>query len=129
VASIGIFKEERIIEHARTLGTDVIGPELARIAAKHPSVGEVRGLGVFWSLELVKDRTTREPLVPFNASGGAAKPMADLMAACRKLGVWPFPHFNRLQVTPPCTISAEEAREGLALIDQALEVADRHATG
>src|SRR5436190_391586 len=63
VASIGIFKEEKIVENARRIGSDAIGPELAKIAAKHPSVGEVRGLGVFWCIELVRDRTTREPLV------------------------------------------------------------------
>ncbi len=129
VASIGIFKEEKIIEHARHLGTDVIGPELQKIMAKHPSVGEVRGLGVFWAIELVKDRGTREPLVPFNASGAAAKPMMELMGACKKGGVWPFAHFNRLQVTPPCTTSDDEVREGLAAIDKALDVADQHYTG
>ena len=53
VASINIFKEEGIIEHARHLGTDIVGPALAEIAARHPSVGEVRGLGVFWAVELV----------------------------------------------------------------------------
>ncbi len=129
VASIGIFKEEKIIEHARHLGTDVIGPELCRIAERHPSVGEVRGLGVFWAIELVRDRKTREPLVPFNATGADAKPMAELMAACKAGGVWPFAHFNRLQVTPPCTTSDEEVREGLAIIDKALEVADKHYRG
>jgi taurine--2-oxoglutarate transaminase len=127
VASIGIFKEERIVENARRLGSEVIGPELERIMAKHPSVGEVRGLGVFWAIELVRNRKTRAPLVPFNAAGAEAKPMAELMAACKSKGVWPFAHFNRLQVTPPCTITPEEAREGLAAIDQALEVADRYA--
>lgn len=129
VASIGIFREEKIIENARYLGTDVIGPALARIAEKHPSVGEVRGLGVFWAIELVKNRKTREPIVPFNASGPAAKPMAELMGACKKRGVWPFAHFNRLQVTPPCTTTADEAREGLAAIDEALSVADQYVTG
>jgi len=129
VASIGIFKEERIIENARTLGADVIGPELKKIAARHPCVGEVRGLGVFWAIELVRDRKTREPLVPFNAGGADAKPMAELMAACKAGGVWPFAHFNRLQVTPPCTTTADEAREGLAAIDKALEVADKHCKG
>jgi taurine--2-oxoglutarate transaminase len=124
VASIGIFKEEKIVEHARHLGTDVIGPALSKLADKHPSVGEVRGLGVFWAIELVKNRKTREPLVPYNASGAAAKPMMDLMAACKANGVWPFAHFNRLQVTPPCTTSDDEIREGLAGIDKALEVAD-----
>ena len=126
VASIGIFKEERIVEHARMLGTDVLGPELAKLAAKHPSVGEVRGLGVFWCIELVKNRKTREPLVPFNASGPAARPMVELMTACKAGGVWPFAHFNRLQVTPPCTTTPDEVREGLAAIDKALDVADRY---
>ena len=129
VASIGIFKEERIIEHARHLGTDLIGPALARIAAKHPSVGEVRGLGVFWAIELVRDQKTREPLVPYNASGAAAKPMADVMNACKAAGVWPFAHFNRLQITPPCTTSDEDIVTGLALIDQALDVADSFVKG
>lgn len=129
VASIGIFKEEKIVEHARHLGADVIGPELAKIAQKHPSVGEVRGLGVFWAVELVRNRKTREPLVPFNAGGADAKPMADLLAACKANGVWPFVHFNRLQVTPPCTTTDEEIREGLAGIDKALDVADQFVTG
>jgi len=126
VASIGIFKEEKILENARHLGTDVIGPELRKIADKHPSVGEVRGLGVFWAIELVRNRKTREPLVPFNATGADAKPMGEVMAACKQRGVWPFAHFNRLQVTPPCTTTDEEAREGLAAIDEALAVADKY---
>ncbi len=64
VASINIFKEEGVIEHARHLGADIVGPALAEMAERHPSVGEVRGLGVFWAIELVRDRATREPLVP-----------------------------------------------------------------
>jgi taurine--2-oxoglutarate transaminase len=87
----------------------------------------VRGLGVFWAIELVRDRDTREPLVPFNASGAAAKPMAEFAAACKAGGVWPFTHFNRTHVVPPCTISEDELREGLAVIDGALEVTDRYA--
>jgi taurine---2-oxoglutarate transaminase len=129
VASIGIFKDEGIIEHARALGTDVIGPGLARLADRHPSVGQVRGLGVFWALELVKDRGTREPLVPFNATGDAARPMADFAAACRQRGLWPFTHFNRTHVVPPCTASAAEVEEGLAILDEALDLADQHYTG
>jgi taurine--2-oxoglutarate transaminase len=126
VASINIFKDEGIIEHARSLGTDVIGPELAKIADRHPSVGEVRGLGVFWAVELVKDRTTREPLVPYNAGGAAAAPMNEFAAACKQRGMWPFIHFNRTHVVPPCTTSEQEVREGLAILDEALEVADRY---
>jgi taurine--2-oxoglutarate transaminase len=129
VASINIFKEEGIIEHARALGDDVIGPGLRDLAERHPSVGEVRGLGVFWALELVRDRHTREPLVPFNATGADAKPMADFAAACKTRGLWPFTHFNRTHVVPPCTTTAEEVREGLAVLDEALTVADGYYTG
>lgn len=124
VASIQIFKEEGIIEHARDLGEQVIGPGLRELAARHPSVGEFRGLGVFWALELVRDRETREPLVPFNAGGAAAAPMSQVAAACKARGLWPFTHFNRMHVVPPCTITADEVREGLAILDEALEVAD-----
>ena len=129
VASINIFREEGIIEHARRLGTDVIGPGLLELAERHPSIGEVRGLGVFWALELVRDRATREPLVPFNAAGEAAAPMGELMAACKSRGLWPFTHFNRTHVVPPCTTTADEVREGLAILDEALEVADKYYTG
>ncbi len=129
VASINIYEEEGVIDHARHLGTDVIGPALAEIAERHPSVGEVRGLGVFWAIELVRDPATREPLVPYNAAGADAAPMGELAAACKERGVWPFTHFNRMHVVPPCTISDDDAREGLAAIDEALAVADRHVTG
>jgi taurine--2-oxoglutarate transaminase len=129
VASIEIFKEEGIIEHARALGTDVIGPELAKIADRHPSVGEVRGLGVFWAVELVKDRETREPLVPYNAAGEAAAPMNAFAAACKQRGLWPMTHFNRTHVVPPCTITEADLREGLAMLDEALETADSYYTG
>ena len=129
VASIGIFREEGIVERARALGRDVLGPELRALAERHPSVGEVRGLGVFWALELVRDRHTREPLVPFNATGADAAPMADFAAACKAEGLWPFIHFNRTHVVPPCTTSADEIREGVAILDHALEVADRYYTG
>ncbi|HEV7195930.1 MAG TPA: aspartate aminotransferase family protein [Pedococcus sp.] len=129
VASIGIFKDEGILEHVRSLGEDVIGPGLRAIADKHPSVGEVRGLGVFWALELVRDRHTREPLVPFNAAGADAKAMNDFAAACKERGLWPFTHFNRTHVVPPCTTTAVEVREGLAILDEALTVADGYYTG
>ena len=127
VASIGIFKEEGIIDHARHLGEDIVGPELAAMAERHPSVGEVRGLGVFWAIELVRDRATREPLVPYNAAGAANTPMVEFAAACKQRGLWPFTHFNRTHVVPPLTISDDDMREGLAIIDEALGVTDRHA--
>jgi len=129
VASINIFKEEKIVENAKNIGATVIGPELEKLKAKHPSIGEVRGLGVFWAIELVRNRETREPLVPFNAAGADAKPMLDIAAACKKEGLWPFTHFNRMHVVPPCNVSADEVREGIAIIDQALDIADSHYEG
>ena len=126
VASINIFKEEKIVEHARMLGKDVIGPALERIKAKHPSVGDVRGLGVFWAIELVKNRETREPLVPFNAAGADAKPMMDLIVACKERNLWPFTHFNRMHVVPPCNTPVEDVKAGLAIIDEVLDIADKH---
>jgi taurine--2-oxoglutarate transaminase len=128
-ASITAFEDEGIVEHARALGTDVIGPGLEKIASRHPSVGEVRGLGVFWAVELVRDPVTRAPLVPFNAAGPDTAPMVALAAACKERGMWPFTHFNRLHVVPPCTISVEDARAGLAILDEALTVADGYVTG
>jgi len=129
VASINIFEEEGIIEHARHLGRDVIGPELQKLKDKHPSVGDVRGIGVFWAIELVKDRTTREPLVPFNAAGEANAPMVELIGACKARGLWPFTHFNRMHVVPPLTTSDDEMRQGIAILDEVLELADKRYTG
>jgi len=126
VASMQIFEEEGILEHVRKVSDTVIAPRLAAIAENHPSVGEVRGLGYFWALELVRDPATREPLVPFNAAGPDAAPMAELLAACKAEGLWPFTHFNRTHVVPPLTTTAEEMSEGLDILDRALEVADRY---
>ncbi|NLA34825.1 MAG: aspartate aminotransferase family protein [Actinobacteria bacterium] len=124
VASINIFKDEDILGQAQRLGTDVIAPELEAMKQRHASIGEVRGLGVFWAIELVRNRETREMLVPYNAAGAAAKPMADVVAAIREQGVWCFAHFNRVHITPPCNTSPEDVRTGLAAIDKALEIAD-----
>ena len=129
VASINIFKDEHIIDRARALGTDVIGPELAKIADRHPSVGEIRGLGAFWAVELVRDRATHEPLVPFNAKGPDAAPMVDFKAACTKRGLWPMVAGNRTHVVPPLTTTDREARDGLAILDEALDLADAYYTG
>ena len=129
VASIGIFRDENVIGNARMIGEDVLGPGLRKLAENHPSIGEVRGLGVFWAVELVRDRATREPLVPFNAAGADAAPMAEFTAACKAAGLWPFIHFNRTHAAPPCTVSPDEVREGLEILDGALDVADRYYTG
>ncbi len=121
VATITAMREEGIVENADRIGRTVLGPGLAELAQAHPSIGEVRGMGVFWALELVTDRATREPLAPY---GGSSPAMGELVKACKANGVLPFTNYNRLHVVPPCTISEAEAKEGLAALDEALKVAD-----
>jgi len=126
VATITAMRDERIVENAADIGQTVLGPGLRELAEKHPSIGEVRGIGVFWALELVRDRATREPLVPAGATGTANAPMEELTRACKEGGLLPFVAAHRVHVVPPCTVSAEEAHEGLAILDQALSVADAY---
>ncbi len=126
VASIGVFERDGILEHVRSVGADVLGKGLHELATRHPSVGEVRGLGFFWALDLVRDPQTREPLVPFAAAGAAAEPMAKVTAAAKARGLWPFNAGNRFQIAPPLTTSADELRLGLEIVDEVLEVADAY---
>ena len=126
VATIKVMRQEGIVENAARIGENVLGPGLRELVDKHPCVGEVRGLGVFWALELVKDKATREPLAPY---GGSSPAMAELMAACRQRGLVPFSQFNRVHAVPPCNVSEAEAREGIAILDEALSVADAYCAG
>src|SRR3954467_204760 len=127
VASIEAFKEEGIVEHAAEMAGPV-GEGLRALAERHPSIGEVRGLGLFWALELVRNRETREPLVPFNATGEAAAPIGRLMKAALERGLYLMTHWNVVMVCPPLTITREELDEGLAILDEVLAVADELAT-
>ncbi len=128
VASIEAFREEAIVENAAAMG-DVLAEELPTLQARHPSVGEFRGLGLFWMLELVRDRQTREMLVPYGASGEAALPMARLTKAAMEKGLYLFTHFNRVGITPPLTITKDELLEGLGTLDEVLSIADEYARG
>src|SRR6266540_363939 len=102
----------------------VFAAGLAALAERHPSIGDVRGLGCFWGLELVKDRETREPLVPFNGSGEAAKPLGAMAKRALDQGLYLMTHWNVCMVCPPLTITREELDEGIAILDDALSVAD-----
>jgi taurine---2-oxoglutarate transaminase len=120
VATIRAMEDDDVVGQAARVGSEVLGPGLAALAERHEVVGEVRGTGVFWALELVRDRRTREPLVPVGATGEANAPMARLTAACLERGLLPFVTAHRLHVVPPCTVTHDEARYGLALLDDAL---------
>jgi taurine---2-oxoglutarate transaminase len=126
VASIEAFKEEGIVEHAAEMGP-VFAEQLQALQDKHPSIGEVRGLGCFWGIELVKNRETREPLVPFNATGEAFAPVARVYKAALERGLYLMTHWNVVMVCPPLTITREELEEGISVLDEALTVADEYA--
>jgi taurine---2-oxoglutarate transaminase len=126
IASIEAFQEEGIVENSAAMG-DTFAEELPALMARHRSVGEVRGKGLFWGLELVRDRKTREPLVPFNATGEALAPMTQLARAAMERGLYLMTHWNVVMICPPLTIIRDELDEGLSILDAALAVADEHA--
>ena len=126
VASIDAMKEEGVVANAKSIGEKVLGPGLRGLAEKHPVIGEVRGLGVFWALDLVTNRGTREPLAPY---GGTSEAMTTLVNACKSRGLMPFTNFNRMHVVPPCTITEDEARAGLAILDDAFGEIDKYYVG
>jgi len=121
VATINAMEDEAMVANAARIGSDVLGPGLRDLAAKHPSVGEVRGLGVFQAVELVTNRQTRAPLAPY---GGSSPAMNNVLAACRSGGLLPFANFNRVHAVPPCNVTDDEVAEGLSILDAALSVAD-----
>ena len=126
VATLDTMSEEKIVENAADIGERVIKPLIHELMAKHKVIGEVRGRGVFWALDLVKDRATREPLAPY---GGTSPAMTELVGACKKLGLMPFTNYNRMHICPPCNVSEAEIREGFAILDQAFTAIAGHYTG
>ena len=111
VGAIDAMESEGIVDNAAHIGRDILGPGLAALAAKHDVIGEVRGLGVFWALDLVSDADARTPL---SAAGIAA-----LKGKLLSLGLLPFTADNRLHVVPPCVVTDAEAERALAIYDQA----------
>ncbi len=126
VATIDAMRDEGIVENASQVGKLCVGPGLAELADRHPVIGEVRGTGVFWALDLVSDRATRAMLAPY---GGSSPALGDLMAQCRSRGLLVFTNYNRVHVVPPCIITAEQAKEGLAILDEVFTVVDRYYEG
>lgn len=111
VASIDAFEEEGIVENAERVGRDLLGPGLAELAAKHPLIGDVRGLGVFWALDLVTSPESRQPV--------SAAVIGELKRELLSRGLLPFAADNRIHVVPPCTVSDAEVERALAIYDEA----------
>lgn len=121
VACLEVYEEENLIHRAANLGKNLLKPELNRLMEKHKCVGEVRGLGLFWLLELVKDRSTREPISPFNTTNDLSK---EILRQLKNHGVMTFVHWQKVFVVPPLVITEEELLEGLAIIDDVLDFVD-----
>jgi len=121
VANIQVMKAERVVENAEALGP-VLHKLLTDLGEAHPSVGEVRSLGLFGILEVVKNRQTREPIVPWN---GNSSEMLPLRQACLEQGLFLYTHWHTILIIPPLIISAEQLKEGFAILDEALKITDR----
>ncbi len=124
IATIEAYRDERVVESAAAMG-ELLRRELRGLMARHPSVGDVRGKGLMWGIELVKDRGTKEMLERWN--GPSQKLANALRTACMKRDVYVMCRWNLMVVAPPLIVTEEELRTGIRAIDEALEIADRYA--
>jgi taurine--2-oxoglutarate transaminase len=120
LATIDVYEEEKLIERAARMG-DRMKVHLEQLAARHPSVGAVRSIGLFGIVELVRDRTTMEPMAPFN---GTSPEMQTLGRYFRNEGLYTFVRWNTFFTNPPLCISEAELREAFAIIDKGLAELD-----
>jgi taurine--2-oxoglutarate transaminase len=124
LATIAVMEDDNLVERAGRMGT-VMSELLADLAARHPSVGAVRSIGLFGVVELVRNRQTREPLAPFN---GTSPEMAALARFFRDEGLFTFVRWNYFFTNPPLSITETELREGFAILDRALAITDESVT-
>jgi taurine--2-oxoglutarate transaminase len=100
----------------------VLRKMLTDLGEAHPSVGEVRNIGLFGIIELVKDRKTKEPMAPWN---GSAPEMVALKKYCTDYGLFLYTHWHTVLIIPPLIITEEELKEGMDILDKALEITDK----
>ena len=126
VATLKVYEEEGLIENARKLGTWLM-QQLEGLKAKHRCVGDVRGIGLFTAIDLVKDRATHEPLIPWNAKGSEMTLNKEIYKRIHSKGIYVSFRWNFLYVIPPLVITQAQLQEGLDVIDEALSFADKEA--
>lgn len=122
VATIDIYRKDKLIENSAIMG-EHLQKKLQALYEKHPSIGEFRGKGLHWCVELVKNRTTREEMSEWNMP--LSKPMAELATFLKSNGISTFVRWNQIYICPPLCISLAELDEGLEIYSRALEITDR----
>ena len=122
-AVLGVYQQEGLVENSRNLGK-VLKAELEQMQQRHPCVGDVRGLGLFACMELVKNRETKTPLVPYNAKGEAAALTKKISGMLVSKGVIAPLRWMFLPITPPLCITEDELKQGLAVVDEVLADVD-----
>jgi taurine--2-oxoglutarate transaminase len=125
LATIRVYEEDRLVERARERG-GTMKQLMEGLAARHPSVGATRSIGLFGAIELVRSRRTREPLAPFN---GTSPEMAALARFFRQEGLYTFVRWNYFFTNPPLTISEAELCEAFDIVDRGLAITDQAVTG
>jgi taurine--2-oxoglutarate transaminase len=124
IANITVLTEDKIVEHAADMGL-VLKRLLTDLGEAHPSIGEVRNIGLFGIIELVKDRKTKEPMAPWN---GSSLEMAALRKYCLDHGLFLYTHWHTMLIIPPLIITEEQLKEGFEVLDEALGITDKAAT-
>lgn len=122
VACLNFYKEANILENVNKSGA-VLGECLEELKCKHESVGDVRYIGLFSAIELVRDRETREPLVPYGKDPEGK--MVKLIGMLKAKGFMTYSHENMILISPPLIITPEQVREEMAKVDEVLDEADK----
>jgi taurine--2-oxoglutarate transaminase len=120
IANLGVMQEDRLVERAHAMGA-VLRRLLTDLGEQHPSVGEVRSIGLFGVIELVRDRRTKEPMAPYN---GSSPEMAALRQYLLAHGLYVYTHWHTVLIIPPLIITEEQLTEGFSVLDKALEITD-----
>ncbi len=121
IANIRVLQEDKLIDRAASLGSG-LSRHLSNLKEKHPSVGDLRSVGLFGILELVKNRETKEPMAPWDSS---SPEMDAFKNYCRENGLFLYTHWHTVLIIPPLIITEAQLAEGIAIIDEALKITDK----
>ena len=125
LAVLEIYEEENMIENAAEMGR-YVEARVEEMKQRHPSIGDFRNTGLLGCIELVKNRGTKEPMAPWNATPDQMTVMNKVAAKIRELGMYTFVRWNYIFIAPPLCITKDEMEEGLDIISQAIAIADEH---